>query len=76
LNSSTSVQKRGFVQKELRHALEGQEYFPESAVYIVPVRLDDCQLAYEKLEKIQYVDMFPDWNRGQTIKVESLSICI
>jgi TIR domain len=74
LNSSSSVQKIGVVQKELKDALEHQEYFPESAVYLIPVRLDDCQLAYQKLEKIQYVDMFPDWNRGlqmQTMQVES-----
>ena len=76
LNSSNSVQKIGFVQKELKNALERQEYFPESAVYLIPIRLDDCQLAYQKLEKIQYADMFPDWNRGlekitQTMEVEN-----
>ena len=76
LNSSKSIQKRGFVQKELKNALERQEYFPESVVYLIPVRLDNCPLAYQKLQKIQYVDMFPDWKVGleiimQTMKVES-----
>ena len=27
-------------------------------------RLDDCEIPYERLEDIQYVDLFPDWNRG------------
>jgi tetratricopeptide (TPR) repeat protein len=76
LNSSRSVQKMGVVQQELKYALEVQDMFPESAVYIIPVRLDDCQLAYEKLENIEYADMFPDWKRGlekilQTMEVES-----
>lgn len=56
--------------------MEVQDNFPESAVYLIPVRLDDCQLSYQKLEKIQYADMFPDWNSGleriiQTIEIES-----
>ena len=38
LNSLSSVQKIGFVQKELKNALERQEYFPESAVYLIPIR--------------------------------------
>jgi hypothetical protein len=49
---------------------------PESAVYLISVRLDDCPLAYQRLEKIQYVDMFPDWNGGlekimRTMEIES-----
>jgi TIR domain len=76
LNSSRSVQKIGVVQIELKEALEVQKNFPESAVYLIPVRIDNCQLGYQKLEEIQHVDMFPDWKRGlekimQTMEVEN-----
>jgi hypothetical protein len=64
LFSSQSVEKIGYVQKEFKYALDIFDQFPENKVYIIPVRLDDCQILYEKLEDIQYVDLFPDWNIG------------
>ncbi len=62
--SSKSTEKRGFVQKEFKYALDVFDEFPESQVYVLPVRLDDCQIPYEKLKDIEYVDLFPDWNKG------------
>jgi hypothetical protein len=63
LFSSNSVEKIGYIQKEFKYALDIFDKFPENKVYIIPVRLDDCQIP-EKLEEIQYVDLFPDWNKG------------
>jgi hypothetical protein len=38
--------------------------YSESDVFIIPVRLDDCQVSYSKLKQIHYVDLFPDWHEG------------
>ncbi len=65
LLSSKSVKKRGFVQKEFKYALDILDEFPESQIFIIPVRLDDCEIPYEKLKDIEYVDLFPDWNKGE-----------
>ena len=62
--SSISVAKRGYVQKEFRYALDVLDEFPESQIFVIPVRLDDCEIPYEKLKDIEYVDLFPDWGRG------------
>ena len=62
--SSISVAKRGYVQKEFRYALDVIDEFPESQIFVIPVRLDDCDIPYEKLKDIEYVDLFPDWNKG------------
>jgi TIR domain len=62
--SSISVEKRGYVQKEFRYALNVFDEFPESQIFVIPVRLDDCEIPYEKLKDIEYVDLFPDWNKG------------
>ena len=62
--SSNSVEKRGFVQKEFKYALDVVDEFPESQIFVIPVRLDSCNIAYEKLENIEYVDLFPDWHKG------------
>lgn len=40
--SKTSVDKTGFVQKEMRLALQQAELRPASQVYIIPVSLDTC----------------------------------
>ncbi len=42
--SSRSVDKTGFVQKEMRLALEQAELRPPSQVYIIPVVLDGCEV--------------------------------
>jgi hypothetical protein len=34
-------------------------------IIIIPVRLNDCKIpSYGSLDKIQYVDLFPDWKEG------------
>ena len=42
--SSHSVDKTGFFQKEMRLAQEQAELRPDSQVFIIPVRFDDCEV--------------------------------
>ncbi len=49
--STKSVSKRGFVQSELRKALKVLETIPEGQIYLIPVRLDDCDVP-QKLEHL------------------------
>jgi hypothetical protein len=64
LFSSTSVQKRGYIQKEFKFALDVLDEFPEGEIFAIPVRLDNCETPYEKFRNIERVDLFPDWNEG------------
>jgi hypothetical protein len=41
--SSNSVSKQGYVQKELKSALSVLELMPEGAVFLLPVKLDECE---------------------------------
>src|SRR5438128_2687025 len=63
LFSSNSL-RRGFVQRELRYALEVLDEFPESTIFVIPARLDDTEIPYEKLRHFEYVDLFPNWDDG------------
>jgi hypothetical protein len=74
LFSSKSVGKIGYIQKEFKYALDIFDTFPESQIYLIPARLDDCQIPYEKLEDIQYVDMFPDWDEGVKKIFEAMGV--
>ncbi len=64
LFSNNSVSKKGFVQKELKTALEVLDEFPTSDIFIIPVRLDDSYPSDEKLNNIEWVDLFPFYRVG------------
>jgi len=54
--SRNSVDKTGFVQKEMRLALEQAELRPASQVYIIPVVLDGCTVPHA-LERWHVLDL-------------------
>jgi hypothetical protein len=62
--SSNSINKRGYVQKELKDALEVLDEYPSSAIFIIPVRLDNCVPSDDRLGDLHWVDMFPNWSDG------------
>ncbi|HZD83852.1 MAG TPA: TIR domain-containing protein [Nitrososphaeraceae archaeon] len=74
LLSSSSIKNIGFIQKEFKYAIDYADTFPESEIYIIPARLDACQIPYQKLEEIQPVDLFPDWNKGVSQMLLSMDI--
>ena len=55
--SSSWVDQRGYVQKELKLSLETMKEVPEGQIHTIPVRLDDCTLP-RGLAKLQWVDIF------------------
>jgi formylglycine-generating enzyme required for sulfatase activity len=60
--STGSVSKEGYVQKELRFALDIALEKPEGTIFILPVRLDDCERP-RRLRPIQGIDYFPPERR-------------
>lgn len=56
--SENSINKRGYVQKELNFALNIALEIPEGMVYIIPLRLDACAVP-TKLTKWQWEDYYP-----------------
>lgn len=57
--SQRSIAKTGYVQREIRIALDAAEEQPEGALYIIPARLEQCQVP-ERLSQWQWVDTFAD----------------
>ena len=37
---------------------------PLDEIYIVPVRLDECMVPRTIQHELQYIDLFPDWDKG------------
>jgi hypothetical protein len=55
--SHSSVSKTGYVQKEIKFALDVADEQPEGTIYIIPARLDDCPVP-DRLAKWYWVDLF------------------
>jgi hypothetical protein len=51
--------KQGFVQKEIRFALDIADENPPGRIFIIPVRLVDCDVP-DCLKKWQWVNLFED----------------
>lgn len=59
--SKKSVNRRGFMQKEIRMALDIWDEKLEDDIYLIPARLEDCDIPDERLRSAQWVDLFhPD----------------
>ena len=65
--SNNSVNKEGYVQRELRIVLDYADYKPEGTLYIIPVRLEECDPP-RRLRAWQYADYFPEQGRERAFQ--------
>lgn len=65
--------KRGHFQAELRYALDCAARLPLDDVYIIPIRLEECPVPLRIRRELQYVDLFPDWERGLRRILETMN---
>jgi len=71
--SANSVNKRGFLQKEIKHALSIRQEMLDSDIYLIPVRLEDCEVP-ESLHDCQWVDLFEKDGWTQLVKAIQVGI--
>ena len=62
--SANSIDKRGWVQREIKDALDIWREKLESDIYLIPVRLEECEVP-ESLRDFQWVNLFEEdgWTR-------------
>jgi hypothetical protein len=65
--SNNSISKRGYIQKEIRVAVEKAEERPPSDIFIIPIRLDEAPIP-ELLQHLQWVDIFREGGTELLIK--------
>ena len=70
--SKHSTVKRGYFQSELRYALDLAARIPDDKIFMMPVRLNECELPKRVASKTQYVDLFPNWDEGVATLVEAM----
>jgi hypothetical protein len=69
--SHRSVNKEGYVQKEVRVALDAADEKPEDAIYLVPAKLEEC-IVPKRLNNLQWVDLFKDNGYEKLVKALNL----
>jgi hypothetical protein len=62
--SHRSVKKKGGFQAEIRYALDCTRLIPLDQIFMIPARLDACAVPWRIQREVQYIDLFPDWERG------------
>jgi CHASE2 domain-containing sensor protein len=57
--SRDSINKKGFVQREIKYALDVAEEQPDGSIFIIPLKLEECDIP-ERLSHLQWVNFFED----------------
>ncbi len=65
--SKKSVDKEGYVQREIRIALDRALEMPDGRIFLIPGRLEECELPY-RLQSYQWVDLFTENGMGNLVK--------
>jgi hypothetical protein len=74
--SALSVAKEGYIQREYKRAMKYREEKPQNTIFVIPVRLDDCDLPYF-IHEVQWVDYPADYDRlVKSLQVRALSSVI
>lgn len=65
--SSQSITKEGFVQKEIRIALDKADEKPQDTIFVIPARLEEC-IVPKRLAGLHWVDLFEDAGYDKLLK--------
>lgn len=77
LLSRNAIDKRGFVQKELKIALGVVDLMPPDSIYLIPARLDPgtpLSGSHQTLTELHWVDLFQNFEEGVSRIVKSLTV--
>lgn len=57
--SHTSITKKGYVQKETKHALDAAYEQPEGTIFLIPLKIEECDIP-EQLRRWHWVNYFEE----------------
>jgi SOS-response transcriptional repressor LexA len=69
--SNSSTTKEGYIQKEIRIALDVADEKPEGTIFLIPVRLEKCNVP-ARISRYQWVELFE--KSGYAKLIESLHL--
>jgi hypothetical protein len=63
----TSVKKSGFLQNEIKFALDVADEQPEGTLFVIPLKLEECEVP-ERLSKWHWVGINEERGYGRLLK--------
>jgi cold shock CspA family protein/predicted transcriptional regulator len=57
--SRGSINKAGYIQKEIKYALDIADEQPEGTIFLIPLKLEECEMP-ERLRRWQWVNYFDE----------------
>ena len=71
LLSKISIAKRGYLQREFKIALDYSEEKLDSDIFIIPIKIDDCEIP-ENLKKFQWIELINSDSFGRILEALNL----
>jgi|GEM_PF-5963816 len=65
--TKNSVDKEGYIQKEIKFALDRALEMPDGRIFLIPVRFEDCEVPFS-LSRYQWADLFSPTGHAKMIK--------
>jgi TIR domain-containing protein/type VII secretion system (Wss) protein YukD len=65
--SRGSIGKAGFIQKEIKYALDVADEQPEGSIFLVPLKLEECDVP-ERLRQWQWVNFYEEQGLEKLLK--------
>ena len=62
--SHKAITKSGYVQKEIKFALDKADEQPEDTIFLIPLKLEECDVP-ERLQSWQWVNLFEEKGYGR-----------
>ena len=72
--SHNSVNQKGYVQKEIRLALDEADKQPENTIFIIPAKLENCDIPV-RLDHLHCVNLYEYFEKGLSKLLISLYEC-
>ena len=57
--SQSSITKTGYVQKEIKIALDAADMRPENTIFIIPLKLEECDIP-DRLKRWHWVELLDE----------------
>lgn len=76
--SRGSINKKGYVQKEIKYALDVADEQPENTIYLIPLKLEECDIP-QRLRRWHWVNLFEETGYERLLnalrhRAESISV--
>lgn len=65
--SQHSISKAGYVQKEIKFALDVADEQPEGTIFLIPLRLEECDVP-ERLNHLQWVNFYDEGGYARLLR--------